>query len=133
MTEDRRAMLGLIPSSGRTPATTADSTVQAPCALARSLLLKELSLLWTERIRILLARSLIGHDIFSILLQYIFSDCRFVQAYHADAMLHTPESPIAIPVFHWEISSKNHQRTFIFYSITDDVAYFSGIMTSICI
>ena len=67
-----------------------------PCRLTRSLLLKELSLLRTERISILFARHLIEHQVTLILITDILTDGSFVQAYCADVIPYAPESPIAI-------------------------------------
>ena len=87
---------------------------ELPCILTCSLLLKELFLLRPERICIFLARSLIEHDIFSILLPYIFPDDPFVHSCCADILSHSPESLVAIPVF--------QLGTFIlYYLITDDI------------
>ena len=68
------------------------------CRFTRSWLLKELSLLWTERIRVFLGRHFIEHYVGIILFSNILTDGRFVQTYCADIIPNAPESAIAVLV-----------------------------------
>ena len=85
-----------------------------PCRFTRNVLLKELSLLRTERIRIFLTRQLIEHYVSIILLTNILTDCRFVHSYCADVIPNTPESTIAVFIFQLGKSVEYHKRAFPF-------------------
>ena len=79
------------------------------------MLLKEHSLLRTERISILLARHPIEHYVSIILLTDILTDSRFVQPYCADVIPHEPEAPIAVLILQLGETVKYHKRTLPFY------------------
>ena len=78
-----------------------------PCTLPRSLLLKKLSLLRTERIRVFFAVLLLSMVSSQTCSPYIFSDRRFVQSDCADVIPTLQNLRLPYRYFSWENLWKN--------------------------